>query len=231
MRRAQIVTAMLAAVLSTGGVGRWARVEAHVAPPLNVSPIAAASPVTDSLAVDVAQSVMRWKGTKFRGRGKHEGTVNLSGGALLLCGARPCGGNFTIDMRTIEITAIPLHDPVPRGRLARHLASRDFFWVERHPSAIFRLREVRRVRGTRHQVTGDLTLRGVTASLAFPAVLEQHADSAARIRARFVIDRQRWGVEYRFDPVRNEIIDDDIHLDLVLALRRMRAVASGNRTP
>ncbi len=177
----------------------------------------------DTLVVDLAQSVLRWKGTKFRGRGKHEGTVQLTGGALVLCHGRPCDGYFTIDMRTIAITDIPLSDPVPRERLARHLASEDFFWVERHPTATFRLRDARPAApgdDARYTVLGDLALRGVTRDLAFPALLEPRDNgSPPRIRARFTIDRQRWGVEYRFDPVRNELIDDDIHLDLLLVLR------------
>ena len=220
-------------LVALAATGLWAaRGEAtHVVHATTTSITRAVPGPTDSLSVDLARSVVRWKGTKFRGRGKHEGTVHLSGGALVMCHGSPCGGHFTLDMRTIAVTDIPLSDPVPRERLARHLASRDFFWVERHPTAIFRLRTARHDGGARYTVTGDLTLRGVTRELAFPALLAHHDDTAARVRARFAIDRQRWGVEYRFDPVRNELIDDDIHLDLVLALRGSRAVAGGSPVP
>lgn len=184
--------------------------------------------VTDSLQVDPGRSAIRWKGTKFRGRGKHEGTVGLSAGALALCGQRVCGGRFTVDMRSIAITDIPAHEPVPRARLARHLASEDFFWVERHPTTTFHLREVQQVGAADYRAAGDLTLRGVTRPLAFPVTLEAGRGDELRLRARFSIDRQQWGVAYRFDPLRNELVDDEIHLDLTVVLPRGRAVAASS---
>ncbi|MEO7522383.1 MAG: hypothetical protein ABIW79_11260, partial [Gemmatimonas sp.] len=103
--------------------------------PLAVSSAAqssvAQSPIAQSpahLTVDIRRSVVRWKGTKFRGRGKHEGTVHLASGALSVCGATVCGGTFVLDMRSIAVTDIPVHETVPRTRLANHLNSRDFFW-------------------------------------------------------------------------------------------------------
>ena len=179
---------------------------------------AAPSPVTDSLLVDARRSVLRWTGTKFRGRGRHEGTVQVSSGALHLCGERPCGGRFVVDMRTIAVTDIPAHEPVPRERLTRHLLSRDFFWVERFPTATFHLRAVRPTGGARHEVTGALTLRGATRDLVFPATVATRTDSARHVAARFTIDRQRWGIEYRFDPLRNELVDDEIQLELSIVL-------------
>jgi hypothetical protein len=189
-----------------GGDARTARVGGVVAP---------ASP-SDSLPADLRRSVVRWTGTKFRGRGRHEGTVPLAAGALALCGARVCGGHFVLDMRRLAVTDIPPHETVARARLTRHLRSADFFWTERHPTATFVLDEATRGADGTFQVAGALTLRGVTHPLAFPATLE--TDGGARlVRARLRVDRRRWGVTYRFDPIRNELVDDEIALVLEMA--------------
>ena len=168
-----------------------------------------------TLDADLRRSIVRWKGTKFRGRGKHEGTVSLAAGTLTTCGTGICRGSFTLDMRSIAVTDIPEHEPVPRGRLTTHLNSRDFFWTERYPTATFALRQVTLLRGATYRVSGDLTLRGVTRPLAFDAAVAESAGER-RVTSALTIDRQHWGIEYRFDPIRNEIVDDEIGLVLEL---------------
>ena len=189
---------------------------------------AAAKPAsTRELPVDVAASVVRWKGTKFGGRGKHEGVVRIASGTVTLCEARVCGGQFTIDMRSIEVTDIPAHEPVPRARLTEHLNSRDFFWTERYPSAAFRLIDARPMGAAGYRVSGDLTIREVTKRIEFPATAGACTDAlsaapAARTRtcidARFELDRDEWGITYRFDPIRNLLVDDTMSFHLTLVL-------------
>ena len=170
---------------------------------------------TASLPVDLRRSIVKWKGTKFRGRGKHEGTVSLAAGALAMCGATACGGSFTLDMRSIAVTDIPVSDPIPRNRLTNHLNSRDFFWTERYPTATFTLRQVT-PRGATYRVSGELTLRDVTRPLVFDATVTELPGGERRVVSTLTIDRQHWGIEYRFDPIRNEIVDDEIGLVLEL---------------
>lgn len=179
---------------------------------------------TASLQADLRRSVVKWKGTKFRGRGKHEGKVHLASGALTMCGQSVCGGSFTLDMRSIAVTDIPVDDPIPRNRLTTHLNSRDFFWTERYPTATFTLRQVS-PRGAMYRVTGTLTLRGVTRPLAFDATVTE-SPGERRATSALTIDRQHWGVEYRFDPIRNEIVDDEIGLvlELVFTSRRVQGL-------
>lgn len=218
--RLSVGLAMLGAV-ALGGIGAGtagvARTDATRADAASAAPPPSAQgQVTGALAADLGRSVVRWRGTKFRGRGKHEGTVRLATGALALCGPRVCGGRFVLDMRSIAVTDIPPDEPVPRARLTDHLNSPDFFWTGRYPTATFVLRQAAREVGGAHRVAGALTLRGVTRPLTFPATLEEHPGGERRVGARFRIDRQHWGISYRYDPVRNLLVDDDIQLELEL---------------
>jgi len=60
----------------------------------------------DTLVLDTTASVVKWKGTKFFGLGKHEGIVRLSHGYVALQGSRPVGARFVVNMRSIEVTDI-----------------------------------------------------------------------------------------------------------------------------
>lgn len=197
--------------------------EAQVAPALR----AAAPPL--QLEVDLMQSRVHWIGTKFRGRGRHEGFVRLRDATLQPCTAAQCRGHFTLDMHNLEITDIPASDPVPRRRLRDHLRSRDFFWTERYPVATFVLTGTRASdRADSVDAYGELTLRDVTRPIRFPARITYARDGEVHVRAELTIDRQQWGIRYRFDPIRNELVDDDIMLTIVLVARAHAPDADAN---
>lgn len=168
----------------------------------------------DTLRLDAARSVIRWRGTKFRGLRDHSGTVGLAGGYLLAEGRSVRGGAFRIDMHAIEVTDIPPSDPVPRRRLRDHLRSDHFFATATYPAADFRLREVRPSGPGRYDVLGDLTMRGRTHPVRFAARAVPLAGGGMRATAQLSIDRQRWGVAYR--GVGEMVVDDMIHLGLNL---------------
>jgi len=173
-----------------------------------------------AMQVDLARSHVEWTGTKFRGRGKHEGIVRVRAAQLDACTPTDCRGRFTIDMHNLEVTDIPATDPVPRRRLTEHLQSRDFFWTERYPTAIFTLTGTSTTsRADSVLASGQLTLRGVTRPLLFTARIMRAFEGEVHVRAELTIDRQQWGIRYRFDPIRNELVDDEIRLVVVLVAR------------
>lgn len=174
------------------------------------------APAADTLFVDVSRSVIRWKGTKFWGLGKHEGTIQLAAGEVYVRNGAVAGGAFVIDMHTIEVTDMPEHEIVPRRRLRDHLMHDDFFAVATYPTARFVLTGVTRQQGRAYAVTGQLTLRGQTHPVAFDADIRFASGQTLAATAAFHIDRQRWGVAYRGSRLTNDLVDDEIHLRLEL---------------
>ena len=67
--------------------------------------------------------------------------------------------SFTIQAASID-TGTPDRDA--------HLRSEDFFHVEKHPAITFASTGIRSVGGNAYDVTGDLTLRGVTKRITLP---------------------------------------------------------------
>ena len=210
----------LALILGISGC-RDQRSDYQQAASTSAAPVAetVCAPASTSLPVDTAASVVYWKGTKFGGRGKHEGTLRLSRGEVEVCGSALVGGVFTIDMRSIEITDIPEHEPVPRERLRNHLMDDDFFAVETYPTAVFQISDVEAVGEDSSRISGELTMRGRTRRIAFGARVPEQSVEAVRASARFSIDRQLWGVAYRGSELTNDLVDDEIYLDVRLAAR------------
>ena len=184
----------------------------------------AASP-SDTLVLDTTASVIHWKGTKFWGLGKHEGTLRLANGYVVLDRGRVAIARFVADMRTIEVTDIPVHEPVPRNRLRRHLMDEDFFAVERYPTATFVLRAAdAHEEDSGFRLTGDLTMRGVTHPIAVDVAVDASADGSLHATSRFRINRHDWGVSFRGSRLTNDLVDDEIHFTLAFVLRPRRTV-------
>jgi protocatechuate 3,4-dioxygenase beta subunit len=213
-------------VLPGGGSGPVSMADEDRGMGAEVVMVGGFSKPADTLVVDTEASIVRWKGTKFRGLGKHEGVVRLGQGFLVLQHGGVTGGAFTMDMRTIQVTDIPVTDPVPRNRLTNHLKDEDFFWVDRHPTSTFLLRSVRPRRDGHYTVGGVLTMRGVARPVEFSAILTQCRGGEVRVESTFEIDRHDWGISFRGSRLTNDLVDDDIALGLVLVARSRQAGVS-----
>jgi len=194
---------------------------AHGTPP---APLMAGGP-PDTLVASPAASSVRWHGTKFGGRGKHEGTVALASGMFVIRHEMLTSGTFTIDMRSIAVTDIPESEPVPRRRLREHLLGKDFFDTARYPSATFRSSGAERVGPSRWRINGNLTMRGVTHPLSFDADVQWPGTGHMVATSTFVLDRQKWGVAYRGSSL-NDLVDDEMRISLTLDARRKPKVVA-----
>lgn len=170
------------------------------------------------VAAEPGETVIAWKGTKFRGAGKHEGRVALARGEVARCGER-LDATFVVDMRSIEVTDIPASDPVPRRNLTEHLHADDFFWTARFPEATLRAAAPAAPRpdGT-WTLSGELVIRGIARPVTFAARRVPCAAPAC-LEATVVFSRRAHGITWRRDRVRNMLVDDPVTLRIVLALR------------
>lgn len=98
-------------------------------------------------------------------------------------------------------------------KLTTHLKGEDFLWAEKHPHATFVSTEIAEggAEGHTHTVTGDLTIRGVTKRVTFPATI---AASAAEVTAKteFVINRQDFGITYPGKA--DDLVQDNVILKI-----------------
>ena len=165
--------------------------------------------------VDPVESKIKWHGKKVTG--EHFGDIALKGGSLELSGNEIVGGRFEVDMNSI--TNHDIKDEDSRKKLVGHLKSDDFFGVEQYPTSVFEITEVNKKSGNKYDITGDLTIRGITNSISFPATVAVVNDKVTA-EAEIVIDRSKYNVKFGsgsfFDNLGDRLIYDDFTLNIAL---------------
>ena len=170
--------------------------------------------------VNADGSTMAWVGEKVTG--KHNGVISLKDGVFSVEGDK-MSGNFTVDMTSIVVKDIPM-DNEYNGKLTGHLKSPDFFSVADHPEAKFEITKVVPYKAkdgeeANYKVTGNLTIKGITHEISFPAMITMDGDSFSA-KAKTSIDRSRWDIRYGsgsfFDNLGDKLIYDDFHLEINL---------------
>ncbi len=157
-----------------------------------------------ALKIDLKKSQVTWVGTKQTGK-SHNGTIDLAGGNLAVIGDDISAGAFVINMKSLKAVDM---DEENNAKLAGHLMNEDFFEVEKYPTATFSITSVKPFvakegekvlfEGATHTIEGNLTLKGKSNNISFPARVNNTADGL-NATANFNIDRSRWGVSYGND--------------------------------
>ncbi len=165
--------------------------------------------------VDTQKSTLGWTGRKVTG--EHNGKIQIKDGSLVVNNNTITGGEFIIDMGSITVEDIK--DPSSNAKLVNHLKSDDFFSSDKHPTALFKITSVSPVKNGQATITGDLTIKGITHSISFPATIKANKDQTLA-QASFDVDRSKWDIRFGsnsfFDNLGNKAIYDNFTLDLNL---------------
>ena len=148
----------------------------------------------------------------------HNGTMNFSSGELLVKGNAVVGGTVNVDMKTMKATDIK--DADSQGKFVGHMSSDDFFGVEKFPTATFKIVSVAPIKGAaatadNATITGDMTIKGVTQRISFPAKVGVK-DGVAAATGKVTIDRTKFGLKYGsksfFESIGDKAIYDNFDL-------------------
>jgi polyisoprenoid-binding protein YceI len=82
-----------------------------------------------------------------------------------------------------------------------HLRSNDFFAMDDHPEIVFKSTKIEATGGDAYRVVGDLTIRGVTKSVAFEAersgpVTDPWGNTRIGLSGDLKVNRKDWGVSW-----------------------------------
>jgi polyisoprenoid-binding protein YceI len=187
--------------------------------------------------VDTAKSTVTWIGAKVTGR--HNGVIKIQEAIINLHNRRPHGGKIVFDMTTVRSQDKTI-DEAGNKKLTKHLRSEDFFDVENHPTASFVITSIvpydsterqeitapavntkqLRIKDPTHKITGNLTIKGITKSISFPAKITLE-DSVMQAKANFNIDRTQWKLSYGADTsLGNKTIYPAVNIGFDLVARR-----------
>ncbi|WP_035333849.1 YceI family protein [Dyadobacter crusticola] len=172
-----------------------------------------------TLKVDTKSSSVTWGAKKVTGT--HAGTVPLESGSLVVDGDKLKGGSFVADIKNLVVTDIT--DKEMNGKLTGHLKSDDFFSVEKHPQAKLVISSVTPKGGNAYDVTGKLTIKGITEEVKFPATVKSDAQKVTAT-AKVTIDRTKYDIKFRstnfFENLGDKAIDNDFTLDVNLVANK-----------
>jgi len=172
-----------------------------------------------TLTVDAKSSKISWGAKKVTGT--HAGEIPLNSGSLVVDGDKLKGGSFVFDVKNLTVTDVK--DAEMNGKLTGHLKSPDFFSVEAHPQAKFVITSVTPKGAGAYDVTGKLTIKGITDNVTFPATVKSDGKKVTA-DAKISVDRTKYDIKFRsknfFENLGDKAIDNDFTLDVSLVANK-----------
>jgi polyisoprenoid-binding protein YceI len=160
--------------------------------------------------VDASKSSISWIGKKVTGQ--HSGTINLKEGSLNFKGKKLTGGSFVVNMTSLNTTDL---SGEYQEKLNGHLKDDDFFGTEKYPTSKLVFKKIADKGNGVYNVTGDLTIKDVTAPINFVLTVK-----GATASTSLKIDRTKFGIKYGsgsfFDSLGDRAIADEFELNVNL---------------
>ena len=172
---------------------------------------AIASPIDgEKKAVNTEKSQVTWKAYKVTG--SHTGTIALKSGSLEFDGDKLTGGEFTVNMTSINTTDLKGGG---KSKFEGHLHSDDFFSTASNPTSNLVFTKVTASGKNSYEVTGDLTIKGITKPVTFDVSVY-----GSKATATLKVDRTNYNIKHGsgsfFDNLGDKAIYDEF--DLVVDL-------------
>lgn len=172
------------------------------------------STISRTFSVDTAASTVKWEGSKLAGT--HHGVVAVFGGEVAVENGVIQNGSVNINLSTIKELDV---DAKRAAKLEKHLKAPDFFNVTEYPMASIAVTSVKD-----GVVMADLTIKGKTKSIDFPATVEVTEDKVI-VAAKFTINRTDYGIvhgsgNFFTDLTKEKIISDDISFDVKIEAKK-----------
>ena len=168
------------------------------------------------ITIDTKETVVTWKGSNSFGA--HTGYIYISKGELMMENVQLVGGTIEVDMNTIEDEG--------HGRssgLINHLKDADFFEVKKFPFSTISIIKVEPTNGKNIIVTANLTIKGMTQPVTFPATIEV-MNGIVKTNGKLIIDRTNWGINYKsgkFDAfLADKAISDSIEFNIKIVAKK-----------
>lgn len=166
-------------------------------------------------SVDTKSTSAAWLAKKVTGQ--HNGKVGVANGSVVTNGTTITGGTFEFDMKSI--TCDDLTDKGYNDKLIGHLKSDDFFAVDKFATAKFEVTKVVAKKDNDYDVTGKLTIKGITNEITFPAKIKMDTKKMVVV-AKILVNRTKFDIKYGsasfFESIGDKAINDDFELDVNL---------------
>ncbi|MGZ3755861.1 MAG: YceI family protein [Mucilaginibacter sp.] len=144
--------------------------------------------------LDVKKSKILWKAPQNMGN-RHYGYLLFNSGSLNYSPAgAPVDGIFSLDMKSIKTIDLSLE---AANLLAdKRLKSENYFSSTKYPAALMKVKKIAKTANPLiFEVTGDLTIKGITNPVEFTATIKTMGD-VINVTANAKIDRRKWNIDH-----------------------------------
>ncbi len=163
--------------------------------------------------VDANKSILSWNGKKVTG--EHSGNIKLQSGSLVVDGNKLVGGQFNFDMNSITNT--DLTDAGYNAKFIGHMKSEDFFNTAKYPTSTFKITKVTPKSGDVYDITGNMTIKGITNAVTFPATVKMNGNTIMA-DGKATLDRTKYDIRYGsksfFENIGDKAIYDDFTVEM-----------------
>jgi polyisoprenoid-binding protein YceI len=172
--------------------------------------------VTSTVIAD--QSSIKWTGKKVMG--SHWGQLMVQSGNIDMKSSNSWAGKIVVDMQSIDCKDL---EGESKGKLEGHLKADDFFGVAKFPTATINVISATSKGGNDYMVTANLTIKGITEKMTFPATIEVY-DENVTVMANLSVDRTKFGIKYGsssfFDKLGDKAIENNFDLEVKIVSKK-----------
>ncbi len=142
--------------------------------------------LVDTFNINTTVSRLDWSGSVKDH--SHPGIVPIKSGTVTVDGGKLTGGKFVLDMAGLKST------DGAGEKLDGHLKSPDFFDAAKFPEATFEITSVTYSSATDAEITGTLNVKGVDATIKFPAYIRTANETKFFAEAFFSVNKKFVGI-------------------------------------
>ncbi|MFC0779900.1 YceI family protein [Flavobacterium sp. HJSW_4] len=173
---------------------------------------------TKNFKISNTESQVNWIGKKVTGQ--HNGTINIEEGNFTFSNDELTGGNVVID--TTSIVILDVTDPATNQQFAGHLASDDFFSIDKFKTASLDIKVVSKQSSSDYFIEGNLTIKGITHPTGFNLEVKRN-ESDLKASGKIIIDRTKYDMKFRsgnfFTNLGDTLIYNEFELDVNLTAK------------
>lgn len=163
-------------------------------------------------------SFISWRATHLGGVQPRFGKIYFKDANFLVNNGTLTNASVVMNMSTLTVESFP-EGAEEIGKLTGHLLSPDFFNIEKYPTSIFELTNLKETAGDYNSmVTGNLTILGISKSITFNANVNVSENEISIISEDFLINRTDWSLTYNTEGTAGVSVDYIISNDIGFAI-------------
>ncbi len=168
---------------------------------------------TKEVTLNKESGKITWKGKKFAG--EHFGNVQIDKGNLNFQNGELRGGVIEVNMDSLN--CLDIEDKEYNAKLVNHLKSEDFFATQKFPASRFEITSVLPSKGSKYDVKGNLTIKGITKPATLKVNRSEEKESF-KYYGDLIFDRTHYDIKFKskkfFESIGDKVIYDDVSLNI-----------------